>query len=320
MRDEELVNGWLPYRMLIDENGAVKFRWFYAGTKRFTEPFFEETISECLSLPQNGTGSFPVTDAATVLNVAELADSVAPAAIIYHISRCGSTLLAQLLACDEQNIVLSEVPLLDEVLRLPFRNEAKKYPPVEELFRALIALLGRRRNGNESRLFIKADSWHVLFHQQLEEWYPGIPSFLMLRSPLEVAASHSVTPAMHTVPGLIEPVLFGLQPEEAVQMTKEVYLEHVLCSYFNAYAEILASGKNAVLLNYHDGAWPMMEQVFDLCGYQPVPEIAGEMKQRSGFHSKKPGSTFTGDGARDASKHTYRAAQQLFDGLQNQSA
>jgi hypothetical protein len=315
MREEDLLNGWLPYRIIID-NGKVKFRWFYAGTQPFTEPFFEESIAACLSLPQNGHGAFPVTSAETMLEVAQRADAVSPAGFIYHISRCGSTLLSQMLVCDPETIVLSEVPLLDELLRLRFRTEAKSYPPVEAMFKAVMKLLGRKRSGTERRMFVKTDSWHVLFYEELRQWYPDAAALLMFRSPAEVAASHSRSPAMHAVPGLIEAQLFGLDAEEVLHMQREEYLEHVLCCYLRKYMEILQRGDDAAALDYHSGAWTMMQTLFAHCGFHPSGETVHAMKQRTQFHSKKTESMFAGDAA-GGTEYGFAEAGKLFTALQH---
>ncbi len=292
MDDLELLNGWVPYKLLADNNGDVNFRWLYVGNHSFTEPFFEESIASCLSLPQNVPGKFPVTSAETLVRIAEQADSVSHTAFIYHISRCGSTLVAQLLSCDPCNIVLSEVPLLDAILRTTdsLQNDFAR----EQQYKAVVKLLSRRRNA-EQRVFVKTDSWHVLYYRQLNAWYPAVPSFLMYRSPKEVGASQAKHPAMHSVPGVIEPSLFQLEAEEAMNMTRGSYLDHVLGCYFSAYVEILKSNKVSVALSYHDGAMKITEKVFSTCGYFPDEQIITAMQNRVGFHSKNPEKNFSGD-------------------------
>lgn len=311
MRDEELLDGWIPYRMFADTEGVVQFRWLYAGHHAFTEPFFGESISACLSLPQNVPGSFPVTGAETLLRVAALADSVPITAFVYHISRCGSTLLSQLLVCDEENIVLSEVPLLDEVLRMKQQDHSS-----EHLFRAVLKLLSRKRTGKEQRVFVKTDSWHVLFYEQLHAWYADAPSFLMYRHPKEVGKSQANHPAMHSVPGVLDAALFGLREEETAEMTRETYLDHVLSCYFKKYSEILHSGSPAVTLNYHDGPMNMMEKIFTTCEFLPSEEVRNNMQQRSGFHSKNPQQNFAGDTHAVNAAGDFPQSTQLFSELE----
>src|SRR5690606_34626620 len=116
--------------------------------------------------------------------------AVAPTAFIFHVSRCGSTLLSQLLDLDEANIVLSEVPLLDQLLRLPETFPGISRAQQETALQATIRLLGQKRTGHEKQLFIKLDSWHVFFAATLRKQYPSVPFILLYRAPDEVFESH----------------------------------------------------------------------------------------------------------------------------------
>jgi hypothetical protein len=316
MQEHELLNGWIPYRLLKGGTGALQFRWLYVGDHAFTEPFFEESVAACLSLPQNVPGSFPVTSAETLLRVAARAEALPVTGIIYHISRCGSTLLSQLLACDVRNIVLSEVPLLDEVLRMPPDRDHS----TEELFRAVLKLLSRKRSGQEQHVFIKTDSWHVLFHAQLHAWFPEAPSFLLYRAPREVGASQAKQPAMHSVPGVIEPSLFGLADEETMHMTREAYLDHVLTCYFRAYQEMLQSQKAVYALSYHDGPMTMIDVIDETCGLRTGAAVREAMYKRAGFHSKSPGENFSGDTPGPSAPGEFVQAEKMFQELGQQIA
>lgn len=316
MHKEELLNGWLPYRLVI-ENGAVKFRWLYVGTKKFTEPFFEESIASCLSLPENRNRVFPVTSAEELIELAEQVKMVTLSGFIYHISRCGSTLLSQMLACDQRSIVLSEVPLLDDVLRLRFRKDVQSCPPADKLFKSVLALLGQNRNADEQHLFVKTDSWHILFYDELRQFFPEVLAFLVFRSPGEVAASHAQTPSMQGVPGLLEPGLFGLTRAEVLKMDREHYLEHVLCSYLKKYAVILDSGDPVVGLDYHSGPGEMIQRLFENCGFVADSGVMDKIQERMNFHSKRPGSSFEGDGYRSALMHDFSTAEKLFTRIQS---
>jgi hypothetical protein len=251
MKPEGFPEGWIPYRMLEAE-GQVKFRWLFVGEKQFTEPFFEESIAECLSLRRNEPGKFPETTAEELIRIADTAEDVNPTAFIYHISRCGSTLIAQVLSCDTGNIVLSEVPLLDDILQCGDKFPGAELPNGDLLYRAVVKLMCRNQNGS-ARVFIKGDSWHVLFFERLRAMYPEAHAFLLYRAPEEVAASHRINAGMHAVPGLLNPALFNLTQADAVQMNREEYVDHVLNSYLEKYKALLTSQPNVSALSYHSG-------------------------------------------------------------------
>ncbi len=283
------LNGRIPYKLLHGRNGRPEFRWLHTGGKKFTEPFFGETISSCMSLFPNRDG-FPVSSAEELVAAASKEDAVEPTAFIFHISRCGSTLLSQLLSRDERCIVLSEVPLLDELLRFPFRHDAS--PSQEELFRATLRLLGKKTSGKEKFLFVKADSWHVMLYERIRRWFPQTPAFLLYRSPAEVMRSHGKLKGMHAIPGMIEPELFGFEREAIMHLHPAPYLEMVLERYFETYLEILGSGPGATPLSFHAGPMRMLQRVAEVTGIHFDEAILAGMRERAGEHSKFPGQSF----------------------------
>ncbi|WP_423146566.1 hypothetical protein [Rubrolithibacter danxiaensis] len=86
-----------------------------------------------------------------------------PSAIIFHISRCGSTLLSQLLSLTEQSIVLSEVPFIDELLRLCYSDNEYGQTEIADFLTAALKFYGQKRYEQEKYLFIKTDSWHIFY-------------------------------------------------------------------------------------------------------------------------------------------------------------
>ena len=87
---------------------------------------------------------------------------------MYH--GCGSTLLAQLLSLDEQNIVLAEPPIFDEVLReIAFQKPEISEEKIDESLQAVVKFLGQKRTGKEQNFFIKLDSWHIFYYEKLRK-------------------------------------------------------------------------------------------------------------------------------------------------------
>ena len=89
--------------------------WCYLGEDRFVAPFFEQTISRHSRTPFNLP--FPhVTPLAALAELQAADPGLPPTGFIFHMSRCGSTLVAQMLAALPQNIVISEAGPVDAVL------------------------------------------------------------------------------------------------------------------------------------------------------------------------------------------------------------
>jgi hypothetical protein len=293
--DSPELSGRIPYKMTFDEEGRLLFRWVFIGQKKFEESFFSETVFNCLSLPQNS--DMPFTTAETLIEKAKSVDAVTPYGFIFHVSRCGSTLLTQMLCIDQSCIVISEAGVLDDVLRLPFSNRGKIIPPVNELFCAVLHLLGEKRSGKEKYLFVKTDSWHLLFYKTFRELFPDVPALLIYRSPKEVIRSQKKQRGMHAVKDQLEPEIFGWNAESIAELLADPYLELVLEKYFNSCLQILSADTKAHAISYHDGAIEMLKRALDVYSLDINKETFAAMKERTAHHSKYPGNKFSGEAA-----------------------
>lgn len=226
-------------------------------------------------------------------------EEVAPTAIIFHISRCGSTLISQLLGTMEENISLAEVPFFDDILRLPYKNNDYREQAIETLLKASLKFYGQVRNGKERHLFIKTDSWHILFYKQLRRLYPDVPFILLYRRPDEVLNSHTKLWGVQAVPGLIEPELFGFKHKEIANLSLDEYTVKVLESYLKMYLEVTENDKLSLLVSYSEGIIPIMNKIARFSNITISEADLQKMQERSGYHSKHPGKVFSQDQPKD---------------------
>ena len=284
-----VLKNWIPFK-LFEEEGYNCCRWLYLGDEKITEPFFEETIAKCRSLPNNSRLIRCISSAAILPEWANHFESVSPTAIIFHISRCGSTLVSQLLCLQPANIVLSEVPFFDELLR--WGNKNNKMQAAMPLLKAAIDLYGAKRNDESSRLFIKTDSWHVHFYKQLRELYPQTPFILLYRKPDEVIHSQQKKRGMQSIPGLLEPEIFDFNKNDILKLGLDEYMARVIETYLQAFVQILNTDKMALPVNYNEGALAIVKKVAAFTGITISEEEISAMGQRSTFHAKHPGQVF----------------------------
>jgi hypothetical protein len=289
--DDFPLNNWVPCK-LIKADGQLKCRWLNTYRERFTEPFFEETILKCKGLNSLHAGINSVSDITMMEEWAPGLNAIEPTAFIFHISRCGSTLVSQLLAKDDQHIVLSEVPFFDDILRLPYQDQDFDEAATSELLISALKYYGQKKSKKEKHLIIKSDSWHMFFYKQLRALYPSVPFILMYRSPYEVFRSLRKVPALQAVRGLIEPEIFGFKPDEFVD-DHHLYLPAVLESYFKQYLEIIKTDTKSLLLNYNEGPMAMIKKIASFANMKLTEQDLLEMEERSHYHSKKPGEPFT---------------------------
>jgi hypothetical protein len=282
--------GWIPVK-LYPQNDSLLCRWLYVGNKDFSEPFFDETILTCRSLhPQNWHLQRSMSTTNILPDWAKEIESIKPTAFIFHISRCGSTLISQMLGMQPSNIILSEVPFFDDLLR--YGKKQNCMPTILPQLKAAIALYSANTAAKQQHLFIKTDSWHIHFYKQLRDLYPGVPFFLLYRKPDEVLRSQQKKRGMQALPNYLEPEIFGFNKTVISGTALDEYMGMVLESYLQSFWDILQKDDLSYAINYHDGAMQIVETIATITGL-PLPEAEKLlMEKRAGYHAKFPDQVF----------------------------
>jgi len=129
-----------------------------------------------------------VAAAETVVHIARedigKADAdTAPAGLVFHVARCGSTLISQLLKQAGSLVVYAEPLPFNEILVPPHAW------PRQDLIAALRSLgdaLARHAGGP---YVLKLSSWNTFFCDIVAEAFPATPWVLSIRDPVEVGVS-----------------------------------------------------------------------------------------------------------------------------------
>ncbi|WP_141618366.1 sulfotransferase family protein [Myxococcus sp. AB036A] len=226
------LEGWMPARIHVD-GGQPRVDWCHMGGQRFTDPFFDETLERRLRHPF--ALLFRHQTSMDALVARQAAKPGLPVrGLVFHMSRCGSTLVAQLLAALPRHIVLSEAGPVDTVLRahqyLPGVTDAQRI----EWLRAVVGALGQQRHPEEHAVFLKLDAWHILELPLLQRAFPGVPWMFLYRDPVEVMASHQNHRGAHMLPGLLNPAHLGLDPGQLEGMPLDEYGARVLAAICDA--------------------------------------------------------------------------------------
>jgi hypothetical protein len=110
---------------------------------------------------------------------------VYPTAFIFHESRVGSTLVANLLGSDPYNMVFSESAIPAELM---LRCRGCSHERHVELFRSTILMIGR--SPIHKRLFFKFQSITSTQMKIALEAFPDVPWAFLFRSPVQTMMSH----------------------------------------------------------------------------------------------------------------------------------
>jgi hypothetical protein len=167
-------------------------------------------------------------------------DSLPPDGFIFHMSRCGSTLVAQMLAALPANIVISEAAPIDAIVQLCRSSPHVPMPRQTDLLRAIVAAYGRPRAGRERHFFVKLDCWHALALPLFALAFPKTPWLFLYRDPVEVMVSHVRQRGSQMVPDLTPAQLYGIADFDGV--ADENYCARVLGAICRAAAAQLDGG------------------------------------------------------------------------------
>jgi hypothetical protein len=288
---QQHFKSWIPFKVLLEKDELL-FRWLYTGVMPYTHPFFDETLVKCQRYAEN-TGRYRgFSDAAMLEEWSKQIEHVAPTAFIFHVSRCGSTLVSQALGMREDHISLSEVPMFDEILRLRFKDVRYDQKATGDLLKAAIRFYGAKRTGLEQKLFIKADSWHLCFYAELRGLYPDTPFIILYRSPAEVLHSNQLKKGIQTVYGLVEPQLLGLENISDEQTHPDIYMALVLEKFYHAIINAHHTDNKTLLLNYDQGLVNMMQETAAFTGMDISAAYMAAIEERGNYNAKYPKEAF----------------------------
>ena len=285
------LRNWVPIR-LSDNLDNLLCRWLYTGSITYTDPFFNDTITKCLSLSENSKG-FRVNATLEILpEWAENLDPLPPTAFIFHVSRCGSTLVSQALGMIANSIALSEVALFDEILRLPLSRHNFNEEYSNQLLSAAIKFYGNKRTGSENKLFIKTDSWHLLFYKRLRTLFPSVPFIVLYREPGGVLESNKRSKGMQGNADLVGTSVYGFETFDDDFLHPDNYMAHVLEKFYRCIIDITTNDPHTLLLNYAQGLNDMMEQIATFIGLELNTSMLALIAERSKYHAKQPEKKF----------------------------
>ena len=282
---------WLPV-IARAADGRLELELARLGALRFTEPFFNDSLSPLMTQPVHAVFRRRVdADAAARW----LADNppLPMAGFVFHVSRCGSTLASQWLAASPRHRVLSEPAPLDAALR----GGGPSIPEATRIawLHATLGLLGQRGDTREQRVFVKFDCWHALHLPLLRKAFPDVPWIFMTRDPVEVIVSHLRMPGAQMVPGMLGLTAPGVDPLTAWQVPREEYVARMLGGICEAAASALDA--QAQVVDYTELPAALEAVVAPHFGVQPGTDEALAMTQALDRDAKNPHQPFSPDQA-----------------------
>ncbi len=281
------MKGALPHR-LTAESGELQIEWVWSDGGRFTESFFHDTVARLRHTnPANVRCARPRTPVAALH---DFPPGVPVVGIIFHVSRCGSTLLSRMLAAVPRNLVASEPQIIDELLRLPQRDPSIAEGELIRLLRGAVAALGQPPAGGARRMFLKVDCWHLFSLPLIQRAFPKAKLLFVYRDPIEVLVSLMRKPSLTLVRDTIAPEHLGLTADERDALSREEHAAAIVGAFYRT------------ALRHRASLFPIpYEQVSEIAmnglpGITQTHEERESMRVAAAFDAKNPSERFVPDG------------------------
>jgi hypothetical protein len=194
------------------------------------------------------------------------ADCISPGAFIFHAGRCGSTLLAKVIARSQEHMVFGEGGPHNQIWGVI--SGSRRSAPI--LFRNLLLHTGRRRLPSYRAHIVKFTSFNVLQFETIRTAFPEVPALFLFRKPAQILASYR-----RESPGWMgkdtEIGTIGQSAEAAV--TK-------------VFQAALGAGKDLVCLDYADLTPDTLPGVLGYFHLDPCPEDLALMRAEFRWDAK----------------------------------
>jgi hypothetical protein len=269
--------------------GGGKVLWADLGQHPFREWQFSYTVQH---LAKKGLiGESFTTDFSILHNEEILADPIEPLGFIFHVGRCGSTLMAKALARLPHNLVISEGGPLQkgfwEVVTGNWSREAVPTPENLSAFRNLVLAMTRRRQRSVQRnAFVKLISWNTLYLDFIKAAFPQTAALFLYRDPVEVIASvQRGTTSILLAKGHPQGGFLTKRPwQQTVAMEIYPYLATCIANYLHT---ALLAGERVKAVNYLDITPTNFPCILRTgLGYVPQKDELGTMLEQFRYHAK----------------------------------
>lgn len=216
-----------------------------------------------------------------------------PTALIFHASRCGSTLLAKVIARSQANMVFGEAAPHNQIWR--YIAASPNMP--ELLVRNIILQTGRRRLPTYQAHIVKFTSLNILKFSTIHAAFPSVPKLFLFRTPSRILASYR-----RAKPG-------WLGQDNGIAQALHT-AEAAVAAFFRS---ALEAGDKLMCVDYADLRRETLPAVLNLLGLQPAPADLPLMCAEFDWDSKahKVWSPHTAEGCPDGPPELHALYEQL---------
>lgn len=281
----QLAGHWLPYRYHAKSRSI---HWCLPAGHA-TEPFQDETISRYRQTILVNQFITPKT-ALSLLDIqAQAVQSITPAGFIFHLSRCGSTLLSGCLSELDTTSIFSESPVLTEILLDKTVGETAQQKYLQQLIDLQASVFPERPD-----VVIKWNAWDIFRWELIRAIYPQVPIIFLVRNPVEILASHQKLAGRHMSGDPAIADLYSactvLELDGGILDKRIAVLRRLLLAMSKK-----TSDSNTRVIDYQQLNEMQLVQVATFFGCELNASGRLKIQKRMAHHSKTPGQVFIDD-------------------------
>jgi hypothetical protein len=206
--------------------------------------------------------------------------AVQPALLIFHWSRCGSTLVSGSFALQQKVKVLSESMLASDLLNDPYW--AGRQP---ELLDLVLRLQGRLRH-HEQQLVVKCNAWDLQHWPVWLNLYPNAGVLCLIRQPEAVLASHHHLAGRHMVRQ--QPALWQESDQSAPLLDYRIQVIKRMATLMDA----LRQQRDCTVLSYEQLKDTTPQQLARIAGLELTDSEQKQWQEFRQFDAKQQGVPF----------------------------
>ena len=240
----------------------------------FCDPFCDETIARC-GPPATARWFIPREE---LPGTAALFVCGAPKGLIFHVARCGSTLVANALKQLDTVTVYSEPRAINDILIPPSCWDCS------ETVSALRIVAGLLRQHAQDDIIIKLRSWNILFASLIARAFPSTPWVFLVRDPLEVAVS-----VLRKPPTWLRARVGPSNPFAPFVHPRAVSTEEYVAGMFAAFCHSISrvNSDEGIVLRYDDLPEAISQRVISHFGLWTRAEELQRVARSTRYYSKQ---------------------------------
>ena len=284
----------IPFKMLTEND----IRWLNTKSISFKRFMFRDVIVAARKADTSHT--ITKTDLLGIIEAASGLEQITPAGLIFHIGRCGSTLLSNALCAVNGTVVLAEPSPISTLYRhhLTADDGSLLSDPnyIANLLRSFVNILGAATQP-ENGLYLKFTSWNTLLINHIRTIWPTTPIAFAFREPTGVIDSMLAKKVgwmkFYNNPQIVS-ALLNMEVSEATDMP---FMDFYIKMLTKLYKTGMHLTDDDLLLNYGNNKMDNIEKLLIHFKLTPTTLDTQQIHETSRYHSKvrHAGMLFTGN-------------------------